>query len=97
MEGKTWAESVDQLCTVDKDGEKFERVIKHVGPIWDNMKPQTRLMLTWPRMAWTAGHGPVHGTLKAAHRTLSLKENLLTQALRALLTRNNVHLRKIIF
>jgi len=34
MEGKTWAESVDKVVTVEKDGEKFERIIKHVGPIW---------------------------------------------------------------
>ena len=34
MEAKTWAERVDEVVIVEKDGEIFERVIKHVGHIW---------------------------------------------------------------
>ena len=30
----TWAESVDEVKIIEKDDQKFEQVIKHVGPIW---------------------------------------------------------------
>ena len=93
MEGKTWAESANKFFTIKKDGRKIKRVIKLLSgvTIWGQPEAITKEMLN----PLVEAHGPVHGNLKVAPYTVSLKENkpkqaLLQVLLLALLTRNNV-------
>ena len=39
----TWAESVDKLKIIEKDGQKFKQIIKHVGPIWGQYEAKKKV------------------------------------------------------
>ena len=64
---KTWAESVDQVKIVEKDGQKFKQVIKHVGPIWGQHEAEEKVngfvaeneMSDW---TWTGSWNSEDGT-----------------------------------
>ena len=64
---KTWAESVDEVKIVEKDGQKFKQVIKHIGPIWGQHEAEEKVnrfvveneMSDW---TWTGSWNSEDGT-----------------------------------
>ena len=64
---KSWAQSVDEVKIIEKDGQKFERVIKHVGPIWGQYEAEQKVnaFMTAHKMhdwTWTGAWNSEHST-----------------------------------
>ena len=78
----TWAESVDEIQTILKDGRKFDLVVKHVGPIWGQYEAEKKVnafmakneMTDWK---WTGAWNSEGGTSYAQFEkeTSPLKPN----------------------
>ena len=63
----TWAESAEKLKIIEKDGQKFKQIIKHVGPIWGQYEAEKKVkafmsnngMFDW---TWTGAWNSENGT-----------------------------------